>query len=625
MWSDNETVDDLIGFRVHAELMADLVTDAKLLPITVGIFGDWGNGKTSIMKMLQHQLEEQGDIAVLYFDAWLFEGYDDAKSALISSILKQLTAHRRFPAELKDEASKLSARVNWMRLLKMGWDHVALPAVLAYATGGSTAVPGLLHSLTQIFKGHESPKREAKSEGHPTAEKKEVFLRPAEEPDVADVRDFREGFQELLAKTNFRALVVLIDDLDRCSPERIVQNLEAIKLFLNVGRTAFVIGADPRIVRHAIAVRYRDSLEAARTSSTPGETAAEAGEQLVRDYVEKLIQVPYHLPRLSPAEMETYMNLLFAQRDLDEADFKICIEECEKRRTRNRFGSFGLADVELALTGKQLPPELKAALSFTAGAAQLITENLKGNPRQVKRFLNAFVLRRQLSRVAKINDLRDDVLLKLMLLEYANETRFRELARWHQEQKATPSQILEMEEGKEPPKEWEKEALNRWSQMEPKLSAVDLSDYFWLVRDRLASPLLGLSLTPPAVKAAYGALLSDIGRKQSPGLLKELRPDEIDSIQLLLAKHLKRDSKDAEGYKGFLTLVEAIPSSVSALSTLIKELPAVNLPGWLVSRFELLAKNNQALRPEMEGLLAYLKTQTEGKAAKAAQTKREGK
>ena len=88
MWSDNETVEDLIGFRVHSELIADVGTDSKLLPVTLGVFGDWGSGKTSIMRMLQRQLEQDEQVAVVYFDAWLFEGYDDAKSALISSIIK---------------------------------------------------------------------------------------------------------------------------------------------------------------------------------------------------------------------------------------------------------------------------------------------------------------------------------------------------------------------------------------------------------------------------------------------------------------------------------------------------------------------------------------------------------
>ena len=49
----------------------------------------------------------------------------------------------------------------------------------------------------------------------------------------------------MLAKTEIHSLVILIDDLDRCLPERIIETLEAIKLFVAVEKTAFVIGADP--------------------------------------------------------------------------------------------------------------------------------------------------------------------------------------------------------------------------------------------------------------------------------------------------------------------------------------------------------------------------------------------
>lgn len=624
MWSDNETTEDLIGFRVHAELIADVVSDQKLLPITIGVFGDWGNGKTSIMKMLQKQLGARDDIAVLYFDAWLFEGYDDAKSALITSVLKELTEHKQFPEALRDDARKLLARVNWMRLLKMGWDNVALPAVLAYATGGATAVPGLLG----VFKGFLSGRPAEGGPAQPeesilSTGKAEGMLKGSTESELGDVRSFRDGFGDLIKKTPFKTLVVLIDDLDRCSPERIVENLEAIKLFLNVQNTAFVIGADPRIVRHAVAVRYRDALDAARSSAAPGESGAEAGDQLVQDYVEKLIQVPYHLPRLSPAEIETYMTLLFARRDLADADFQLCVAACETRRRGNRFGSFGLADVQDALKGKPLPDELKAALSFTAGAAQLVTENLKGNPRQVKRFLNAFVLRRRLAAVARMQTFRDDVLLKLMLLEYSNEARFRELARWHEAQKQTPKEILDMEAGGEAPKEWSKEALQRWIQMEPRLSSVDLSDYFWLVRDRLATSLVGLSLIPPAVRTAYAALLSETGRKQAGSLLRELRQDELDGVSALIEKHLQRDPKDAEAYRGYCKCVELQPSTFASFSKAIRSLPAVSLPGWLSGTLELTAKTHPSLKGEVDALRDYLGKQTEGRAAKAAHLKRE--
>ncbi|HVF02271.1 MAG TPA: P-loop NTPase fold protein [Rubrobacteraceae bacterium] len=57
MWADNETTLDLLGFKVHADLVRSVVTDPDLLPITIGVFGAWGGGKTSVMKMLQADLE----------------------------------------------------------------------------------------------------------------------------------------------------------------------------------------------------------------------------------------------------------------------------------------------------------------------------------------------------------------------------------------------------------------------------------------------------------------------------------------------------------------------------------------------------------------------------------------
>ena len=113
MWPDNETINDLIGFRVHADLVRNVVTNSAMLPITIGIFGDWGCGKTSIMKMLEHALDYNNwppdsieykkyeSIAVVYVNTWLFEGYDDAKAALLGSILTTLADNKRFAPRIQ--------------------------------------------------------------------------------------------------------------------------------------------------------------------------------------------------------------------------------------------------------------------------------------------------------------------------------------------------------------------------------------------------------------------------------------------------------------------------------------------------------------------------------------------
>ena len=54
MWSDIETSEDLLGFKVHADLLIDVINDETILPITIGVFGDWGSGKSSILQIIKN-------------------------------------------------------------------------------------------------------------------------------------------------------------------------------------------------------------------------------------------------------------------------------------------------------------------------------------------------------------------------------------------------------------------------------------------------------------------------------------------------------------------------------------------------------------------------------------------
>src|SRR5208282_4072639 len=144
IWQDNETEIDLLGFDVHADLIRSVITDQSVLPVTVGVFGDWGGGKSSIMKMLQKELSNQEtypNVVCLYFNGWTFEGYEVAKSALLSSILIQLGEHKKFGAKAKDWAVRLLKRLKWMEMGKLAIKHVGIPIIAAAATGGLAAAP----------------------------------------------------------------------------------------------------------------------------------------------------------------------------------------------------------------------------------------------------------------------------------------------------------------------------------------------------------------------------------------------------------------------------------------------------------------------------------------------------
>ena len=116
------------------------------------------------------------------------------------------------------------------------------------------------------------------------------FLRQVEEDSAPEqIHAFRKEFEELLERADIDRLVVLVDDLDRCLPEIAIETLEAIRLFLFVPRAAFVIAADEGMIEYAVRQHFPDL----PVTTGPATYA--------RNYLEKLIQVPFRLPSLGYA------------------------------------------------------------------------------------------------------------------------------------------------------------------------------------------------------------------------------------------------------------------------------------------------------------------------------------
>ena len=520
MWSDNESKTDQLGFKTHAELINQLVTDDAILPVTIGVFGDWGSGKSSIMRMLEEDLISCKDTVTLYFNGWVFEGYDDAKAALMHAILDEFKSRESLPEKARSKLSKLLGSVKWFRLAGLAFKNIALPAVSTYfggveigalalmlqqQPGYTTSDPGkALKEFTDQLKDADEDKLAS-------------LLKEAEEEKTRLVREFRKDFEEFIKAADIKRLVVLIDDLDRCSPERLIENLEAIKLFLNVLSTAFVISADPRIVQHAIEFRYKSRLTADEPMDADATTES-LSKRFVKDYLEKLIQIPYHLPKLSEPEVETYLTLLFCQKHLKKETYECVIDTFTEFRNRNRYQVFGFSELKGDLEQSEQDAVNKDA-SLIIALAPLITKGLKGNPRQIKRFLNSYTLRSKLANVARMDSFRMEILAKLMILEYSELTLFQKLYDWQVLDEGEPEQLVELEQLAQAgaaekireqflPAEWSTKPIIEWLNMEPKLTGVDLRDYYWLSREQLSGSISGTSLISQHIRSLAIELIS---------------------------------------------------------------------------------------------------------------------
>lgn len=606
MWADNETSDDLLGFKIHADLIVDVINDNDVLPVTIGVFGDWGSGKSSILKIVEKELIGDGEdgfndgTLVLYFNGWVFEGYDDAKAALLESIIEKFAKHKNIGSKVKDETIKLLKSVKWMRLMGLGFKKIAIPAATAYLTGGVSLIPYLLNEFSQI----EPTELANKLKGDEAENFLSSIIKKNEDDEITMVREFRDDFKKMLDKSKIEKLVVIIDDLDRCTPDRLIENLEAIKLFLNVDKTAFVIGADPRIVRHAIELRYKtDGIE-----NSPD--IESRNERIVSDYLEKLIQVPYYLPKLTDNEVETYLSLLFCQKELG-SDFNKVLDAFYLSRENNRYGVFGLGDMESILEPNE-KDKLTKSVSIIASLAPIITEGLKGNPRQIKRFLNTYSLRDRLVRVAKISDFKMDILAKLMVLEYSSQSLFRQIYEWQSSQKGEPAEIIDLEVlvSENKVKEikdkytsaWGTDKVLRWLNSEPKLTNVDLRDYYWITRDQLTTSISGSSLISPHIRSLIKKLIEPVSgttltRTVTNEIKDKLSEGDYETLISLLEKELTKAPEKTEIHQAFIELIAGnCPNIIEAYKRTIKKVDNNKIPFNLHNDYKLVESRNPEIK-----------------------------
>jgi len=599
MWHDNETCVDFLGFRRFAETVCSLCQTETLLPMTLGIFGDWGSGKSSVLGMIEQKLYDQKGVLCLRFDGWLFEGYDDAKAALMSEIIDALVRKSSDDKELgqkvREKAQNLLKRVDWFRLAGL-----ATKGVLSLAVP-PTIVGTMLGMAREISEG------------------KGILKKGEEEKGVYEnIRAFRSEFAELVEQAGVNPLVILIDDLDRCLPESIISTLEAVKLFLSVKGTAFILGADERIIRHAISSRY------------PEEKYGE--RKLGQDYLEKLIQIPVTLPTLSEHDVACYMYLLFAEKALgaeQSAEFEALCKTAQKNREKRNIAevmNYGIAQTAI----KEAAERLQKDFSLTERLAPVLAKGLNGNPRLIKRFLNALSLRMTMARGMKI-DLQEEVLAKLMVLERFHEDRFRELFSWQAQQSGVACQIKNLEKAMRGEKDitlsdeekvWLLEDdLKKWLGSNPSLAEVALGEYFYVSRETIRISTEGVRRLPPALQQIVADLRNKTKaiRRAAAKRLAELTPDEAAPVYDALIPQ----AATAGGEEALAGLLEAANLREDLAGRLVQDLQKVDpasLTAPSVFAIGKLREIHSAKKAEINGLLNTLRSckGSVGKAAEAA-------
>lgn len=466
LWADAPTARDLLGYSDIAAAVVEAIRREGLDPVAVGLFGTWGSGKSSILELVAASVPAK--TVAVRVRPWEYDKADDPKALLIGDVIAQLQAQLdkrgKLETTTKGALTKLTGRVNWTRALTLA------------AKGVMLQVPSV-EDLAKIFKEGDDPGA------------------------GASLTAFRTEFEALLKTLrDVDRVVVLVDDLDRCLPTAVVATLEAVKLFLSVPKMAFVIAADDTLVTLALAQSYGATSE---------------GRRIAREYLEKIVQIPVRVPALGLADTEAYLAVLLLEEVLSPDELSAVIEACGRARAEG-----AAATLPADIPGGS--DEAKRRVQLARSLARVLARTLKGNPRRLKRFLNAYWIRADIARRRGI-ELDPAALAKMMVLEETLPASFATVVGWLD----TGQLAAEMRKLEEGPAKTGDPDFDAWAKLAPRLAQVDLGPYLRLAASFRAPPPAAAGL-----RADLQALLADLRspvigvRRKASETARKLGPDD---------------------------------------------------------------------------------------------------
>ena len=270
---------DRFGFAPYAGIIADTIRDTNDLPFCIGIFAEWGAGKSSLMNMIQDDLENAGDTKCIWLNQefikkyknlpWKYDKKEDLWNALIQTILYSIIEDSDNKETIR-KAKELAKSTAWL-LLKKG---------ISAATSGVISEGNIDTIANKIVK--------------------------SDELHYKHINHFEENFGKVVKEyTNNGKLVVFVDDLDRCLPENAITVLESLKLFIGDARCVFVLGMDHLVVEQGLEIRFHEKIKLSG-----------------RDYLDKIIQVPFFLPPVPFNKLKDALQVT-KTADFDDRIWKI--------------------------------------------------------------------------------------------------------------------------------------------------------------------------------------------------------------------------------------------------------------------------------------------------------------
>jgi hypothetical protein len=388
-------------------------------PLTVGLFGEWGSGKTHLLKLIESKVNEiqldqkrlkkeqktfpQITIPV-FFNAWRFEKEAHMIIPLFQTMLTQLEAyeHKSLGEEAKTFLSHTVIKFRVLaKALKSG---LRVPEKIAEVPQKiknlDVSVLGDVLNTDTILKAYDEKIKEELLHD-------ELFKELTENRRLESIYYHIPEWIEKITISDDVNFIFLIDDLDRCLPENTLKMLESIKLFLDVPSCAFVLAIDDDVVERGVAYHYRDYLQSNNNIVINLEKKEEEKQEngvaelpiTGHEYLEKMVQLPFRIPVIGTENVYEFLESRYRKT------FEAILNEDKKETKQVRRES---KDNEIE--------ELKTQQSQTDMILEFFSKTIPPKPRKIKRTAMLFETKVRLLSQLEI-ELRPKLIAKMTLLE----------------------------------------------------------------------------------------------------------------------------------------------------------------------------------------------------------------
>ncbi|VTY10277.1 KAP family P-loop domain protein [Neisseria subflava] len=581
MWSDTESKEDYLNFGEVSQIVTEILETEAMLPVSIGVFGNWGAGKSSLLNLIEQQIKPDEWI-VIKFDAWLYQGFDDARAALLEVIASYLIQAAKNDETIWKKSKNLFARINGLRVAGLVVEGAALAAGLPAFGLVSKIFETAQNALDGIQNETES-KQVVETVKEIVDSEKNLIKSKEQQTPPKQIDEFRKEYGEILQDLG-KKLVIVIDNLDRCLPANAIQTLEAIRLFLFLNRTAFIIAADEEMIRHSVAEHYKD---------------LSYRHQI--DYLDKLIQIPIRVPKAGVLEIRAYLYMLYAIHQKVPTGKLASLRQFLENHLQQSWKSQSLNPEEVAETiEEQHNQALLSDFERANRIAPLLANspNIQGNPRIVKRILNTIKMRTKIAGRRQM-PLDEAIITKLVIFERCVDsdvvTKFYRLVN---EREGKPELLKELENNNE--QNLSKLSENKpiqafikeWAKLEPKLSDVDLRAAIYLSRETIPLNTYTAQLSQKAQNALNILLTTTLrtGSQITNDAIQQLTMDEQISVMDALVEQLRKVdnwTKSPNGFIGACVLAKFSEDGAKILTRFIAELKnkGVNQP-WFNTRLK---------------------------------------